>query len=274
MSSDSKTILFSDMNTSHLEELINAEGEGREPGRLAVLAHRLAGSVRDGSQRMGERDLDCRVGEAGEFAGDLFERPIADDVVDADAQELLIAEPPQYIERLFQTAGGSERRLQLRQQLCGGAVHAHQVGTHTVASEVQKGKRPHAPAFSLPTLDGGSLASSSLVGKPQVLNFWASWCIPCRNELPHLRSLYEKHRGEGLEIVGVSLDEKDDAARKFLSEQKLPWQQIVGDAARHLGEEWGIDHLPTVFVIDRSGRLLTTQGYGKLDELLPKLLAK
>lgn len=113
-----------------------------------------------------------------------------------------------------------------------------------------------------------------LRGKVVLVSFWASWCVPCRAELPRLKERYQKLHGDGLEIVSVNLDEKEDVARRFIKQARAPWMQVVGDTARDLAERWGIDSVPVQFVIDRKGKLRSTTAAGKLDELLATLLAE
>lgn len=110
-------------------------------------------------------------------------------------------------------------------------------------------------------------------GKVVVINVWASWCIPCRAELGHLRDRYEKLHRDGLEVIGICLDENEENARRFIRESKLPWPQVIGEPARRLGDEWGIEQLPVQFVVDRRGRLRSIDATGKLDQLVPELLA-
>jgi peroxiredoxin len=113
-----------------------------------------------------------------------------------------------------------------------------------------------------------------LRGKVVVIAFWASWCVPCRTELADLNEKYEKYHKDGLEIVGISLDEKDEAARRYVMKHKIAGLQVVGKAARKLGEDWGIEHIPMQFVVDRQGRLRSIEAVGRLEQLLPELLAE
>jgi peroxiredoxin len=113
-----------------------------------------------------------------------------------------------------------------------------------------------------------------LRGKVVVVVFWASWCVPCRTDLADLKERYAKHHADGLEIVGISLDDKDAAARRYLKKHDIPGIHVVGQAARKLGEAWGVEHIPMQFVIDRQGRLRSVEAVGRLDKLLPELLAE
>ena len=131
---------------------------------------------------------------------------------------------------------------------------AHQVGTHTVASEVQKGKRPQAPAFSLPTLDGGSLASSSLVGKPQVLNFWASWCIPCREESKLLEAASHRYAGR-VAFVGVDHQDFRGDARAFARKYGLTYPTVI-DRGDTLYTKYGLTGVPETFCAAGSGAVV------------------
>ncbi len=116
------------------------------------------------------------------------------------------------------------------------------------------------------------LSIQNLRGKVVVLDFWATWCAPCRAEMPKLKALYEKYQAKGLEIIGVSLDRDEDELTKYVKAQALRWPQAVGPDARGLAEQWGVEGIPAVFVLDRQGRLHTLNGRGKLEKLVPELL--
>jgi thiol-disulfide isomerase/thioredoxin len=111
-----------------------------------------------------------------------------------------------------------------------------------------------------------------LRGKVVVVYFWAVWCVPCKAETKRLTELYEKHHKDGLEIVAVSLDEKEELVPKFVKVKKIEWPQYVGESARKLAADWGADTLPVELVIDRKGRLRDADAVGRLEELLPQLL--
>jgi thiol-disulfide isomerase/thioredoxin len=111
-----------------------------------------------------------------------------------------------------------------------------------------------------------------LRGKVVVVYFWAVWCVPCKAETKRLTELYEKYHKEGLEIVAVSLDEKEELVPKFVKVKKIEWPQWVGESARKFAVEWGVDRLPVELVIDRKGQLRNADAVGKLEELLPQLL--
>jgi len=113
-----------------------------------------------------------------------------------------------------------------------------------------------------------------LRGKVVVLDFWASWCGPCRKEFPGLKALYEKHGKEGLEIIGVNLDDKEQLLTDAVKELGLSWPQASGNAASNLADKWGIEAIPALFVIDRKGKLRSVDARGKLEKLIPELLAE
>jgi thiol-disulfide isomerase/thioredoxin len=113
-----------------------------------------------------------------------------------------------------------------------------------------------------------------LRGKVVVIDFWTSWSVPCRSDLTDLKEWYGKYHKDGLEIVGVNLDEKEDAATKYIKENKVGWAQVVGPAARKLAETWGIESVPAHFVVDRKGCLRRTEALADFEEFICKLLAE
>lgn len=111
-----------------------------------------------------------------------------------------------------------------------------------------------APALGMPDLDGTTLDLAALRGKVVVVDFWATWCAPCRGQAPRWVALQEKYRRDGLEVLGVSLDESVEPVRTFRRELRLNYRVGLGDAK--VAERWGgVLGLPVAFVIDRNGRL-------------------
>lgn len=114
-----------------------------------------------------------------------------------------------------------------------------------------------APAFAAPTLStGDTVRLESLRGQPVVLNLWASWCAPCRHEMPYLQSLHERHRDEGLLVVGVTVDGRSSAddAQAFLDDVGVTYMQLHDPAMRSM-DVFKVIGLPATYVIDAEGRI-------------------
>ena len=115
--------------------------------------------------------------------------------------------------------------------------------------------RKPAPNFSLKDADGRLVQLSDFRGKVVLLNFWATWCDPCRIEIPWFVEFERQHKGQGFAVVGVSMDEDGwQAIKPFVSEAGINYRVLLGnDTVSDL--YGGIDSLPTSFVIDREGRI-------------------
>lgn len=109
-----------------------------------------------------------------------------------------------------------------------------------------------APDFLLETLDGGELRLSDLRGKGVVVNFWATWCPPCRKEIPQLVAAYERFRDQGLEIVAVNLQESDSIVRRYAEDFGMEFP-IVIDRDGRVADKYRLIGLPTTYFIDRQG---------------------
>src|ERR1700758_3364812 len=124
------------------------------------------------------------------------------------------------------------------------------------ASAVGNMKGRPAPEFALQSLDGKTVHLSDFRGKAVLLNFWATWCEPCKIEMPWFVDLQKQYGPEGLQVLGVAMDdasEKDIA--QFVKEMGVNYPVLVGKEA--VGDEYGgIIHLPTTFYIDRSGKIV------------------
>lgn len=109
-----------------------------------------------------------------------------------------------------------------------------------------------APPLELAGLDGGIVSLESFRGRPVIVNFWASWCEPCKEEFPLFRRARDAHAEAGLEILGVLHDDSDEAARRFVAAQGAPWPILVDptDAAYNA---YLVPGLPTTYYVDRAG---------------------
>jgi cytochrome c biogenesis protein CcmG/thiol:disulfide interchange protein DsbE len=125
-----------------------------------------------------------------------------------------------------------------------------------LAKRANRGDLPQAPEFALERLDqDGKLALSSLAGKAVVLNFWASWCTPCREEAPFLEQVWRENRDSGLVVVGYDAKDFRRDARRFAERFGLTFP-IVFDGPGDSLDDWGVTGFPETFVLDRRGRVV------------------
>lgn len=125
-----------------------------------------------------------------------------------------------------------------------------------LAAAANRGERPRAPDFTLERLDReGELALSSLEGKAVVLNVWASWCIPCKEEAPFLEQVWRQHRERGLVVVGLDAKDFRRDARRFVRRFGLTFPIVYDGPGDTLGG-YGVTGFPETFVLDREGTVV------------------
>lgn len=188
---------------------------------------------------------------------------------------------PDLLQFAAQAADDEKEKLSLYRRL---AVHypATDAGKEA-AGHVRRADAVGKP-FELSFTDaitGRAIDTNDLRGKVILLDFWATWCPECVAAMPRLKSLYEKYHAQGLEILGIDLDDSAAAGglaklKSFVSANEIPWPQY------HQGKGWdsefsssyGIDQLPAMFLVSPDGTLVTTHAEKDLDTLVPELLAK
>lgn len=134
-----------------------------------------------------------------------------------------------------------------------------------------------APDFTVSDINGKKLSLSEFKGKVVLLDFWATWCAPCRAEIPHFVEMQEKYGPQGFQVVGISMDDDAKPVREFAREYKMNYPIAVGDDK--LAESFGgVLGLPVNFIIDREGRIvkkfLGATEVSTFDEEVADLLAQ
>jgi len=130
------------------------------------------------------------------------------------------------------------------------------------------------PDFNVTDISGAELTLSGLKGKVVLLDFWATWCPPCRAEIPNLIDIQKRFGDKKFVLISISLDRDLNAARRFVREKGMDWVHVIdAEAASDLAEKYRIEYIPTTYVIDRTGRIAAMQLRGgslrdKIAELL------
>lgn len=129
-----------------------------------------------------------------------------------------------------------------------------------------------APDFTLPTKDGEEIKLASFQGKYVLVDFWASWCGPCRQENPNVVKAYNQFKDKGFEVLSVSVDQKREDWIKAVEDDGLTWTQVI-DAEGNVAQTYGVQSIPSTFLLDKEGKIIAKNLRGnaltdKLNELL------
>jgi len=130
--------------------------------------------------------------------------------------------------------------------------------------------QPEAPAFDLPDMDGEAHSLASYRGRPVIVNFWATWCPPCRAELPSMNRGWAKIKDQGIAMIAINVGEDEETIFSFMGDYPIDFQVLLDQSGQTI-QRWPIKGLPTTFVIDPEGRLVYRAIGGRewdADELL------
>ena len=152
----------------------------------------------------------------------------------------------------------------MRQVLFVGMITCVLFGAGSVAKAAQAGNA--APAFSLPSANGENASLEGLKGQAVLVDFWASWCAPCRESFPFLNRMQLQYGAQGLHILGINVDEKRADAMRFLA--KIPAQfSVLYDAAGATPKAYDLKVMPSSYLIGRDGKIrLVHQGFRAKDQ--------
>ncbi len=148
----------------------------------------------------------------------------------------------------------------------------------TIANPV-RARTPFAPRFAFTTHENQRISNANLRGKVVLLDFWGTWCPPCRESVPILRDLNKKYSGKGFQLVGISSDDDEDVWKTFIAEQKMDWSEYI-DLSGAVQESFKVESFPTYVLLDKDGVIRFRQsGIGQytaadLDEAISKSLKR
>jgi thiol-disulfide isomerase/thioredoxin len=134
---------------------------------------------------------------------------------------------------------------------------------------------PEFPEWAKDT-DGKPLRVAEYKGKILLVDFWATWCPPCRDEVPNLVNAYGKYHGKGFEVIGISFDYSEKEFKQFMQDKKMTWRQYFDGLGwdNKVGKVYGIGAIPAMYLLDKEGKVITDNARGpRLEEVLKKYLA-
>ncbi|MSQ15240.1 MAG: TlpA family protein disulfide reductase [Dehalococcoidia bacterium] len=136
----------------------------------------------------------------------------------------------------------------------GGSARAAGVAVNSVGQAMVVDPRPIADA-SLPLMDGSTLSISQLKGKVVVVNFWASWCPPCRTEAPDLEAVHKKYQDKGVVFLGINVWENQKEAQAFINEFGITYRNAVDKPGR-VTVDFGVSGIPETYIINRDNYIV------------------
>lgn len=145
-----------------------------------------------------------------------------------------------------------------------------------VTAQAQPAMGSKAPEISLPDAKGEIIKLSSLKGKVVLLDFWASWCAPCRQSNRRTVSLYKQYKDKGFEVYAVSIDANKNAWERAVQQDKINWLQVIdlkAERGNELTQTWNLQYIPSTFLINKDGIIVAVSPQKEeLENWLKRLL--
>jgi peroxiredoxin len=145
-------------------------------------------------------------------------------------------------------------------------IAAVMIAAVMIAAAMASGAHAATPAFTLPARDGGNLSLAELKGQVVMINFWATWCGPCRQEMPLLEQIQARYEPLGFTLVGINVEPDSAAAEEWLAKAPVTFP-ILFDRENRVAESFGVEGMPSSVFIDRAGKVrYVHRGYRPGDE--------
>jgi thiol-disulfide isomerase/thioredoxin len=213
----------------------------------------------------------------------IFEKPFQD--ADSEFQAALQLEPEKAdclyndgiaLSHLHQYAKAHDRFLQYTKLVSPSANQVQYTRAKLFASQPELARIRVAPDFHVTALDGKPISMGSLTGKVVLIDFWATWCGPCKQALPHLKEIAKKFEGQPLVVISISLDQDETTWKNFVAQNGMTWAQYRdGSFDGPIATAFAVKAIPTTFTIDAQGFLQDQQvGDGEIEAKLKKLVDK
>jgi thiol-disulfide isomerase/thioredoxin len=195
-----------------------------------------------------------------------------------DVAQILFMKAQLYSQVLDNEEKGDQLMEQLQKDF-PDSKQADMVKKQTEAKKIQKSLVAGVkfPDFDEQDVEGKPLSVAAYKGKVVLVDFWATWCGPCVAELPSVLKAYEKHHGNGFEIIGISLDSDKAKLEKFTKDKKMTWQQFFDGQGwqNKLSTKYGVNSIPATYLLDGEGKIIAKDLRGEaLEEAVAKALAK
>jgi thiol-disulfide isomerase/thioredoxin len=242
-----------------------------KPKRAEIRAMQISKSMQKAAQ-----GSDATAWDDTEKRFDAFEKEFGSDFTFDGQQQVVPALRGQELQVLSQSPDATRYTALLKKLAASSNPQLKALATQAQEKAKQMAGLKSKPLdIKYTALDGRAVDLTKLRGKVVLVDFWATWCPPCRAEVPNVVAAFKKYHDKGLEIVGISLDQDKDALQSFVKEKDMAWPQYFDGKGwdNEISTRYGIDSIPAMWLLDKKGMLVSTDASDDLDGGIAKLLA-